>query len=285
MNRESLSNFSGVQNIINTSYIIYATPRSGSNLLCEALWNTKVMGKPEEPFIFWYWAECDPERLKEDFCKPWILPPDEYMKKVIQEGSTSNGVFGTKIMWSYFDIVIDKLRAFPQYNNLLAPEILVSVFPNLHHIYMIRRDKVRQAVSMAKAIQSNKWFDIESWVFEQKSEHLFTKDVDRARHHLDNACEDNLAYDYNQIAQAHSMVLEHDKAWEAYFNENDIKPYRVVYEEFVNSYEQTALDILSYFKIPQSDKIILQKRAMKKQSDSINEEWAQRFTEDLAKQT
>lgn len=285
MIRETSSNPFGIQKLPKISYIICASQRSGSNLLCEALWNTRLMGKPEEPFVFWYWAECDPERLKADFCKPWILPPAEYIKKVIKEGTTSNGVFGAKIMWSYFDIVIDKLRAFPEYNGLPVSEMFASIFPNLHYIYMTRKDKVRQAVSLAKAIQSNKWFDIESWVFEQKTEHLFTKDVDRARHHLDNACEDNLVYDFNQIAQPYKMIVEHDKAWEAYFNKYDIKPFRIVYEEFVNSYEQTALDIINYLKIPQSDKVIFHKRAMKKQSDSTNEEWTQKFNEDMAKQT
>src|SRR6266576_2925028 len=34
----------------NISYIICATPRSGSSLLCEALTNTGVAGKPKEYF-------------------------------------------------------------------------------------------------------------------------------------------------------------------------------------------------------------------------------------------
>ena len=44
----------------NTSYLICATPRSGSFLLCEALKNTGIAGNPEE--YFWrgdepFWKE------------------------------------------------------------------------------------------------------------------------------------------------------------------------------------------------------------------------------------
>ncbi len=34
----------------NTSYLVCATPRSGSTLLCEALTNTGIAGQPKEYF-------------------------------------------------------------------------------------------------------------------------------------------------------------------------------------------------------------------------------------------
>ncbi len=71
MNAMPLSDILGITKMPEFSYLICATQRFGSILLCDALWSTKIMGKPEELFVFWYWAKCEPERLKADFCKPW----------------------------------------------------------------------------------------------------------------------------------------------------------------------------------------------------------------------
>src|SRR5579864_9417497 len=77
------------------SYLVCGTPRCGSSLLCEALKNTGVAGRPEE--YFW--------RGDESFWRErWgVSTYEEYLTRAIEQGTTSNDVFSAKLMWGYFD--------------------------------------------------------------------------------------------------------------------------------------------------------------------------------------
>src|SRR5215210_736106 len=98
------------------SYLVCATERSGSTLLCELLAGTGVAGKPEEYFEFlsatgrvrqpreYFPDDADPEILE-------LLPPLESplpdvpwarrLADARERGTTPNGVFGAKMMWAY----------------------------------------------------------------------------------------------------------------------------------------------------------------------------------------
>ena len=81
-----------------------------------------------------------------------------WFRYVLQRGTTRNGVFGAKMMWNYFDDFRARVaraagpRATSRFN-----EALDVVFPNLRIIFVRRRDKVAQAVSLWKAIQTQQW--------------------------------------------------------------------------------------------------------------------------------
>ena len=161
-----------------TSYLICATPRSGSTLLCEALNNTGLAGHPKEYFEALkmtglprqpkeYFEEIENgtildalgsySRLKEEYGEPTFWDGAgyaRYLARVLEEGTTPNGVFGAKMMWwDYFDDFLKKARAIPQYDSHDIPTVLARVFPDLHYIWLSRQDKVRQGVSHWKAIQ------------------------------------------------------------------------------------------------------------------------------------
>src|SRR5205823_4458979 len=112
--------------LIQTSYFICATPRTGSFLLCEALKNTGVAGQPAE-----YFARDDKSPLQENW-SPSV--GRKCLEEDIEQGSTANGVFGAKIMRGYFDILVGKLRLILGAEELSVPELLQVAFPNLHYI-------------------------------------------------------------------------------------------------------------------------------------------------------
>jgi trehalose 2-sulfotransferase len=139
-----------------TSYVICAVQRRGSFLLCEALTNTGLAGNPQEYFLnngeSWengWWARQNEVTSRSD-----------YLRLVLERGTTPNGVFGTKIMWNYFSDMIKNLKELPEYMEMEVPQIMATLFPNIHYIWITRRDKVRQAVSWAKAGQT----DVYAWV-------------------------------------------------------------------------------------------------------------------------
>ena len=117
------------------SYLICATPRSGSTLLCDALERTGIAGRPAEHFEVlletgrprqprdYFQRSNDPEvwALLDDpefqdvlgeyggryadrgaWYDPAWRPPDflELVSRAREGGTTPNGVLGTKIMWA-----------------------------------------------------------------------------------------------------------------------------------------------------------------------------------------
>src|SRR5262245_16749208 len=87
------------------SYIVASTQRSGTHLLCSILRSTGVAGSPGEFFL------CKPGETWE---QRWGAPSrDAYVERVLQQNTGPNGVFGTVVMWSYFERMLQKLQEIP----------------------------------------------------------------------------------------------------------------------------------------------------------------------------
>ncbi len=262
-----------------TSYLICATPRCGSTLLCEALINTGIAGQPKEYFEHLK-KTGQPRRPKEYFPEDSAIAhqlgdysrlDDEamlpecwqgsgyagYLAQVIEEGTTPNGVFGAKVMWGYLDEFITNLRAIPAYQELPMPDLLSTIFPDLHYIWATRSDKVRQAVSLWKAIQTWTWK-----VEEADKTHLVAQE---------------LLFNFDAIDHLVQKITAHDAAWQDYFATLGIQPFTVVYEDLTQTYEETALDILHYLDIPAPERLVFNERRLKQQADTLSEEWVQRY--------
>jgi LPS sulfotransferase NodH len=93
------------------SYLICATPRTGSTLLCGLLDSTGVAGHPESYFR---------REGEQEWAARWGIasPSDgtfsyaDYLQAAIRTGSTANGVFAARIMWETLGEVAAKLAPF-----------------------------------------------------------------------------------------------------------------------------------------------------------------------------
>lgn len=117
-------------------YAICTSARSGSNLLCQYLASTGVLGHPLEYF------NVVGRRLLgyPDF-------PDEPAKQIdwiLSVGATPNGIFGLKILPVQFDQVAKSVR----WTHLL---------PNVQFVLLERRDRLGQAISAHRAEQTQQW--------------------------------------------------------------------------------------------------------------------------------
>lgn len=128
--------FDNLSNTLGVSYVVCATPRSGSTLLAEGLKSTNLAGMPHEYFNIDH---------KSDYFKRWHFKSlEEYVKLLKKYRVSDNGIFGFKIH-------------FNQFSNEFVETDLEKYFPNLKYVFIKRQDKIAQGISLEKAYQTNQW--------------------------------------------------------------------------------------------------------------------------------
>src|SRR6202012_337517 len=78
---------------------------------------------------------------------------DRYLEWAFEAGTTPNGIFGAKLMWGYFGDFVSLVRNIPAYRDGPPGQTLPAVFPTRTLVRGVRANKVRQAVSLWKAVQ------------------------------------------------------------------------------------------------------------------------------------
>jgi trehalose 2-sulfotransferase len=278
------------------SYLICATPRSGSTLLCEALKETGVAGVPEEYFEALRHSGR-PRSPQEYFIgaqdrtilrhlgehtrvdgRPARSPLwnrheyDPFLKWAIEQGTTPNGVFGAKLMWGYFGDFVSLLREIPEYRELPIQELLPAVFPELRYVRVVRANKVRQAVSLWKAVQTATWR-------QEKSGSVNGGEIaDSANPDAADGSGPRLKFHFHAIEHLLGQILANEACWDAFFEHCRIKPDVVVYEDFVENYVETALGVLKHIGVEAPESFSFDPR-MERQTDDVNRLWARRFSE------
>jgi trehalose 2-sulfotransferase len=267
------------------SYLICSTPRSGSTLLCEALTNTGVAGAPEEYYQhrrktglprrpLEYFEEVRVPEAEEILGRYTRVDDEltlfdprrfgsyrEYVDWTIARGTSPNGVFGAKVMWGYFNGFVDSLRDLQ--NNAVGSTRTVceQTFPNLSlWVFMTRQDKVRQAVSLWKAIQN--W----TWRRDGGDGTLISEE---------------LVYSSQAIGHLVRQLEQHDREWMAFFGASGITPHVVVYEQLARDYQETAVGIVRALGIDPAE-VAFGERRMSRQSDAVSDEWVARFKAESA---
>jgi LPS sulfotransferase NodH len=234
----------------NLSYTIWFSQRTGSTLLCKALEATGVAGLPNE------WFNCQPDLLKD-----FKLPNHAELEKYLWEaGSTPNKIFGNKHSFyePHFSKLIETLRQFPSCppHETNRARIWEYVFPHHRHIFMTRRNKVRLAVSWWQAIKSDEWHRLPN---ESK------KQIDLSD-----------AYSFDAINHLYNECSMREAGIQEFFTEGNITPLTIVYEDFIQGYEQTIRTVLDYLHL-NADSINITPPPLSPTADSVSEEWVQHF--------
>ncbi len=237
------------------SYIICGTPRCGSHFLSEVLANTGVAGNPDEYFMTDLQGRLQNEsgNIAEQTGPKTLV---EFRDFVLNVGSTPNGVFGIVIFWDYVHYIWQHYRQLPSYQGLSLPQTLNKLFCAPRYIWLTRRDKVRQAVSLAKAIQTDQW---------------------RKTAVEPSLPPSSLTFDFVEIEFRRQQLATRDNAWQTFFTTNHITPFIVSYEELIHAPEQTALQILDFLAIPRPQESNVGGRLLCKQADSLSENWVAQY--------
>lgn len=267
------------------SYLVCATQRSGSTLLCAALEDTGVAGAPQEYFEAlketglprrpreYFWGLRSPEVGR-------LLPPDSeidrhvhqspgwsrddyarHLSAALDRGTTANGVFAAKLMWSYFPDFLELMRGIPRFAGMGDGSLLSAAFPGLQYVFVARNDKVRQAVSLWRALQS--W----SWRREGGGSSL---------------PDHRLVYSYDAIDHLLAQLRRHEDAWRGFFFRTGQRPLQLFYEEIANDLEGSVRRVCQHAGIDAGD-VSLDHEPLSRQSDELSESWVQNYLEDVSR--
>src|SRR6185295_2063240 len=191
--------------------------------------------------------------------------------------TTPNRVFSAKLMWGYFGDFVSLLRNIPQYRDLPLAELLPTVFPELTFVRVVRANKIRQAVSLWKAVQTATWRE------EDSRKELSLDDIDEIPDSpaYKSFLEDHrpqLRFHYRAIAHLLDQILFEEAAWDAFFEHCGVRPLLVLYENFAADPRASTVSVLERLGLPISPDLDVQPR-MRRQSDGINDDWVRRFSE------
>tara|TARA_B110000037_G_scaffold184992_2_gene214184 strand:+ start:2976 stop:4409 length:1434 start_codon:yes stop_codon:yes gene_type:complete len=198
---------------------------------------------------------CTPEGLNPDKKVKYRtdeLSLKDYFLGVQEAEQTPNGVFGIKLMLA--DLA--KLPSLTAKGEIDPYKALKEVFPQPYFIRIHRRNRLQQAVSFAKALQSNKWSNT------QKNRRLDA---------------DTLFFSYSSIFKYLQTIEAEEAAWAAFFEENKIPSFEVCYEEFISDYVGTVEKVLDHCGIELDGEVDPSKNIHTKMADSINASWSSQF--------
>jgi LPS sulfotransferase NodH len=242
---------------VTKSDLVCATPRSGSTLLCALLAGTGVAGKPEE-FFEHLWRTGlprQPRQYFEDVGDAGILaqlaPTDpgradrsDRFPAALERGTTPNGAFGAKLMWTHLLDLAERLE------RPAEPALLAERLPELHFVHVSRGDKVAQAVSLWRAVQTRAW-------------------------RAGDVKEEGVAvYHGGAIGHLVAQLTEQDEAWRSWFAANGIEPLTIAYEALADDATAAVGSVLEHVGAGPAE---IPEPPLRRQGDDRSARWVERF--------
>lgn len=173
---------------------------------------------------------------------------NEYVERLVREKTTRNGVFGFK----------GTVEA-------LLPLVQVGEMPRRAHewhwITIRRRDTIAQAVSLYRAKATGLWHD-------------------HGQHETAPPVPD---YDFTKIFRQHKLILERQAQNERFFGLHDIRPLRLVYEDFSSDLPQALAAVFDHVGVerPGNLEAALSRSPYRPMRTSVTEDYVERFRREL----
>lgn len=241
------------------NWVMASVPRSGSTLLCRVLWDTGRVGAPKE--------YMNPMQLRDWEARLGATPLRRFtygllfgraaglargtgwskerlaahLNRVRARRSDASGRFGLKIHYHHLERWFFQRRW--SIDELLAPQSWVRI---------VREDRVAQAVSWARALQSGRW---------AAHQRATLPSFYRAR----------------QIDRLLAEVDRQEAGWDALFEQRDQQPLRVTYEELVDDIPGTVRRVLAHLGVPDAATVRVAEPDLRRLSDDTSARWIARY--------
>jgi LPS sulfotransferase NodH len=179
-----------------------------------------------------------------------------YVRSIVNNKITHNGVFGFKLMSWYLNDFLKRLRETHGFGNSTTGdlELLCNAFPRLRFVRIVRRHKLRQALSTARALQTGLWKVQDGKTSLREPE-----------------------FDPDLIEQSLHEAERQERTWDDFFRRIAVKPFTVEYEELCQNYEATILAVLGFLKIKLPASTRVGPPVTTRQADETSRLWEERF--------
>jgi trehalose 2-sulfotransferase len=251
------------------AYLVCATPRSGSTLLCEMLRETGRAGQPLEHFEILRHSSLprQPREYFEDFQLPRILEllapvhdgtpsresPEAWWTRILEEGRSANGVWGAKIMWGHVDDFVSRARDLPGLADADLDAVLHELLDDPSAVFVTRSDKVSQAVSLWRALQTQSWRAGEPHSAE------------------------SVVYDVEGIDHLVAQLEDDERAWTEWFESTGRQPIHITYDELDAAPGETVATVLRGLGLPETGVTVPR---LSRQRDELSAEWVERYQQE-----
>ena len=235
------------------SYLICATPRTGSTLLCGLLESSGVAGHPASYFN---------RKTLTVYADAWRIPRPRdaridaaFVRAALTAGGTPNGVFGGRVMAETLPELVGGLAADAAGPTVPDLDLLSAELGRLRFVHLRRRDVVAQAVSWARSLQTHFWHEDEAVIPGGQDPH----------------------YDEAQIGELVATIERDEAQWAGWFDAQGIAPHEVTYEELAEDPTRTAHGVLDHLGLtmPPGRHLVVGHRRL---ADQLNADWITRFT-------
>jgi Uncharacterized protein conserved in bacteria len=231
--------------------MVCAIARTGSNLLCDGLHATRRAGRAQQYFL---------PKFEEGLGHKYGLDPQGdfagYVRGVVEAASFGNRVFSFKIMAWYLQSFLERLRNSGAFGTGSDLQVLKRAFPRLRFVQILRRNKLQQAISKARAIQTG------LWKIQQGREAAAEPEFDAAL-----------------IGKCLEDVHRDEGIWRDFFARGKVTPFVVWYEDLCANYETVLLSVLDFLKIKLPRGASIEPPRTIRQADAISAEWERRWLE------
>jgi LPS sulfotransferase NodH len=267
------------------AYLVCATQRSGSTLLCELLRETGVAGNPQEFFEARARTGVPPHPgdflgalprtgagIRDDPAPAYAPPYSSlqgigdyrlHLQRTFRDGTTPNGVFGAKLMFNQLPELRALAGELPEYAGLQDGPLLTALFGAPAYVRVTRRDTARQAVSMWRALQTRRWR-------QGDGPHGRGAPVPPQ-------------YRFAGIDHLVRMFTEHERGWDAFFAALGVAPLRIVYEDDVErDRDRTIAAVLAHIGVSAPPGWHAPE-PVARQADAISEQWVAAYHRDRAR--
>jgi LPS sulfotransferase NodH len=213
-------------------YAVCSTARSGSTYLCTLLESTGRLGHAVEYF--------NARARRMAGLTDYPDDPQLQLAKVLELGSTPNGVYGLKI--------------FADQAELIRETRWAAVLPNLAFVYLERGDLLGQAISQVRAAQTDQW-----------------------RHDMPVCAEPR--YDAAAITRALRNTAKDQARWNFWFARTGIEPLRLRYEDIIAN-PQSAVDGVAALVGVERLAVRAEDATVRVQRDALSEAWRARYLQE-----
>jgi LPS sulfotransferase NodH len=225
------------------AYLLASVPRAGSTFFSHCVWRTGCLGAPLEYLNFnpagpYYFAANSPAAQQ------------QLWRSVLRRRTSPNGVFGLKA----FPPQLQELQAA---NPSLLAEVLATVLPRdrvKRVVYLCRRDRVAQTVSLARAAMSGVW-----------------------RKEQERAAAGPLHYSQEALEAAERGIAFQEALWEKMLRDLRVEPLRLWHEDALADPDAAARQVADYLGVALDPQARVEVPRIVKQSRADADAWAARY--------